>query len=166
MEELAVQLGQAGLEDGAVLQGEGQLPPDQISVFNSLRQQYAVNLNLLDVPFSPCKVLPSTGPPERERMASKQGMIGVNLGDQKGQVPQIGCVEPETTRKRKGGGKGARANTLASVFDMSMSLSAFQGVTLPPETDTPVDFIANRSMDHHKTTYFVEEQVIIEFIVK
>ncbi|MCP3664614.1 MAG: hypothetical protein GY696_19345 [Gammaproteobacteria bacterium] len=39
-EELAVQLRQTGLEDRAVLQGEGKLPPTHISSFKSLRQQY------------------------------------------------------------------------------------------------------------------------------
>ena len=46
LEELAAQLGQADLEERTHLPGKGQLPPDQISVFNSLRQQYAINFFL------------------------------------------------------------------------------------------------------------------------
>ena len=95
---------------------------------------------------------------EWERMADKQGMIGARLRGQTGQVPRIGSVEPETTRKKVG--KGARANTLAPVFDMSMSLSVLKGVTLPPETVTLVDFIANLSLDCNKAAYFVQEQEI------
>ena len=67
-------------------------------------------------------------------------------------------MEPGTTRKRVG--KGAQANTLVLVFDMSLSLAAFRGVTLPPRTVTPVDFIANLSVDRHRAAYSLNEQVI------
>ena len=43
-----------------------------------------------------------------------------------------------------------RANTLVPGFDMSLSLAAFRGKTVPPGTVTPVDFIANLSVDRHR----------------
>ena len=44
LEGLTAQLGQTDLEERTDLPGEGQLPPDKISIFNSLCQQYAINL--------------------------------------------------------------------------------------------------------------------------
>ena len=79
-------------------------------------------------------------------MADKHGMIGAQLGGQKGQAPKLGSMETERIK----GGKGARANTLVPGFDMSLSLAAFRGKTVPPGTVTPVDFIANLSVDRHR----------------
>ena len=67
----------------------------------SSRQQFLINLNKLDVPFSSCKVLPSVGPPEWERTASEQGMIGAKLGSQMESVPTVGCIGPGKEKKNK-----------------------------------------------------------------
>ena len=76
LEGLPAQLEQTELKEETDLPGVGLIPPDKISVFNSLRQQYTSSLNLLNEPFSPCTILPSVNPPEWECMAEKQGMIG------------------------------------------------------------------------------------------
>ncbi len=56
------------------------------SVFNSLHQQYTSSL--LNESFSPYSILPSVNPPEKKQMADKQGIIGAQLGGQKGQAPK------------------------------------------------------------------------------
>ncbi len=66
-------------------------------------EQYVINMNLLDVPFSECKVLQTVSPPEWERMASKQGMIVAKIGGQKEHAPTIGSIGPEKQGKGKGG---------------------------------------------------------------
>ena len=67
-------------------------------------------------------------------------------------------MESETIRKK--GGRGARANTLVPIFDMSLSLAALRGVSLPYESVTPIDFLANLSIDRHRAAYAVKEQTI------
>ena len=64
LEGLTAQLEQTVLKEETDLPGVGHIPPDKISVFNSLRKQYTSSLNLLNVPFSPCTILPSVNPPE------------------------------------------------------------------------------------------------------
>ncbi len=91
-------------------------------------------------------------------MACRQGIVGAQLGGQKGQAPKLGSMGSETTRKKVG--ESARVNTLVPIFDMSLSLAALRGVSLPPESVTPVDLIANLSIDQHRAAYTVKEQNI------
>ncbi|MCP3665565.1 MAG: hypothetical protein GY696_24220 [Gammaproteobacteria bacterium] len=113
LEGLPTQMESTELKEETDLPGVDLIPPDKISVFNSLRQQYTSSLNLLNESFSHYSVLPSVNPPEWEQMADKQGMIGAQLGGQRGQAPNLGSMGSETIRKK--GGKGARANTVVSL---------------------------------------------------
>ncbi|MCP3661529.1 MAG: hypothetical protein GY696_03370 [Gammaproteobacteria bacterium] len=66
----------------------------------------------------------------------------------------------ESKSVKKKGGKGARANTLTPIFDMPLSLTTSRGVTLPPDSVTPVMFLANLSIDRHKASYKISEQIL------
>ncbi|MCP3664153.1 MAG: hypothetical protein GY696_16955 [Gammaproteobacteria bacterium] len=67
-------------------------------------------------------------------------------------------MESETIKKK--GEKGARAKTLAPIFNMSLSLATSRGVTLPPDSVTPVVFLSNRSIDRHRASYYISEQIL------
>ena len=66
----------------------------------------------------------------------------------------------ESKSVKKKGGKGARANTLTPIFNMSLSLTTSRGVTLPPDSVTPVVFLSNLSIDRHKASYEISEQIL------
>ena len=83
LEEESAQMEPTEWREGTDLPGVDLNPPDKISVFNSLHQQYTNSLNLLNESFSPDPIFPSINPPEWERMADKQGIIGAQLGGQK-----------------------------------------------------------------------------------
>ncbi|MCP3663071.1 MAG: hypothetical protein GY696_11340 [Gammaproteobacteria bacterium] len=67
-------------------------------------------------------------------------------------------MESETIKKK--GGKGARAKTLPPIFNMSLSLATSRGVTLPPDSVTPVIFLSNLSIDRHRASYDISEQIL------
>ncbi|MCP3667559.1 MAG: hypothetical protein GY696_34545 [Gammaproteobacteria bacterium] len=106
LEEESAQMEPMEQREETDLPGVDLIPPDKISVFNSLRQQYTNSLNLSNESLSPYTILPSVNSPEYERMANKQGVIGAQLGGQKGQAPSLGSMESET-KKEKGGERGS-----------------------------------------------------------
>ena len=87
------------------LPGVDNTPPDKISVFNSLRQQYSSSINFVNESLSNYTILPSLNSPDYERRASRDGMIGAQLvGGQKDQIPTVGSMESKSLKRKKGGG--------------------------------------------------------------
>ena len=105
-------------------------------------------------------IIRSLNSPDYEQRASRDGMIGAQLvGGQEDKTPTVCSMESKSLKRKKGGG-WARVSALAPIFDMSLSLTTDRGVTLPPNSVTPVNFISKLSIDRHKGAYDVAETVL------
>ncbi|MCP4118966.1 MAG: hypothetical protein GY737_26925, partial [Desulfobacteraceae bacterium] len=134
-------------------------PLDKISDFTELRQQYLNYIHSCSPEVKNCKILPAVDRPEWGHIASQQGLIGARLGNRWEPGPRIASLASKNAKKTKRN-KKAKAQILAPLFESPWSLSNGRGVTLPPDTVTPVFFTINVSMDRHKASYFVEETVV------